>query len=217
MDKIIYLMAIFGIMISYKIMEIFFKRFFPKLINFDLSSSICYYFWGLVLLSVYLIVRPNDYVTKIPINNKSGIIFLIFFTIGVFFAFIYNQDPNVYYPKKEEKLICFNHGIILPIFEEVAFRGLILPMTVCLLGNQGYIIILLNGFLFMLFHLNYYWPIKKELLPLFFNFLVLGIYFSYLALITESIVYSTLCHIILNGGYTLYKNWKTQSEIKNYI
>ncbi len=31
---------------------------------------------------------------------------------------------------------------------------------------------------------------------------------AYLTLVTQSIIYSILCHIIVNGGNTLYRNWK---------
>jgi hypothetical protein len=203
MDKIIYLILIVVILFSYKTMESFFKRFFPKLVNYQLWESIGYYFWGLLLLIAYLIARPNDYIIKSPINNKLGIQFILIFIISTMYICI--KNPNVYYPRKDNKLRCFHYGVIQPIFEEVAFRGLILPMTIYLLGYNAIMIILLNGVIFMLFHLNY-WSFEKEALFMFLKFLIIGLAFIYITIMTQSIIYSILCHIIVNGGNTLYRN-----------
>lgn len=211
MNKIIYLILIVVILFSYKTMESFFKRFLPKLVNYQLWESIGYYFWGLLLLIAYLIVRPNDYIIKSPINNKLGIQFILIFIISTLFICI--KNPNGYYPRKDNKLRCFHFGIIQPIFEEVAFRGLILPMTIYLLGYNAIMIILLNGVIFMLFHLNY-WSFEKETLFMFLNFLIIGLAFIYITIMTQSIIYSILCHIIVNGGNTLYRNWNMNNVAK---
>lgn len=168
-------------------------------------------FLGLPLLIVYLIVTPNDYIIKSPINNKIGIVFLLCFIISTIFVCIGNQ--NVYYPHKDNKLKCFHYGVIQPIFEEVAFHGLILPMTIYLLGDHTIMIILLNGVIFMLFHLNY-WSFEKKYRFMFLNFLITGLLFIYMTLVTQSIVYSILCHVIVNGGNTLYRNWKDKNMAK---
>lgn len=125
MNNIAYLVLIGVIMFSYNILESIIKKFFPKLVKDQLWASIGYYLWGLVLLIVYLIIRPNDYIIKNPINNELGIKFILFFIISTIIICI--KNPNVYYPKKSNKLKCFHYGVIQPIFEEVAFRGLILP------------------------------------------------------------------------------------------
>lgn len=205
MSKIAYLIIIFIILFSYKALEKFFKKKFPMLIKYQLWDSVFYYFWGLILLVVYLIVKPIDYIIKYPVNNEFGIRCILYIAISTVFVCIYNE--NAYYPPRNGKLRCFHYGVVQPIFEEVAFRGLILPITVYLLGNHANIIILLNGVIFMLFHLNY-WSIEKKTLLMFFGFLIFGLYFTYLTLVTQSIIYSILCHIIVNGGNTLYRNWK---------
>jgi len=201
----IYLILIITIIFSYRI----FENIFNKLGNDQLWTNRGYYCWGLVLLVIYFIVRPNDYVFKTPINNKIGIKFILFFLTSTFFICITNL--NVYYPKKINKLKCFHYGVIQPIFEEIAFRGLILCMTINLLAIDESIIILLNGIIFMAFHLNY-WSFKKENIKLFLNFLALGILFNYITLITHSIIYSIVCHIIMNGGITVYRNWNKMEK-----
>lgn len=120
----IYLILLGVMMFSYKILENIFMKLFPKLGKDQLWTNQGYYLWGLVLLIIYFIVRPNDYIIKSPINNEMGIKFILFFIISTIFICIKNL--NVYYPKKTNKLKCFHYGVIQPIFEEVAFRGLIL-------------------------------------------------------------------------------------------
>ncbi|WBW98236.1 CPBP family intramembrane glutamic endopeptidase [Oceanirhabdus sp. W0125-5] len=205
MNKILYLLLIIVILFSYKILEKYFERFFPRIIKSQLWDSKGYYSWGLVLLIVYLIIRPKDYLFKLPINNKEGLI--VVFCFALFTLFLCIQNPNSYYPRKSNKLRCVHFGVVQPIFEEVAFRGLILPMTIFLIGDNFNMIMLTNGIMFMLFHINY-WSFEKRHFNLFFNFFFMGLFFTYVALITQSIFYSTICHIIGNGGYTVYRNWR---------
>ncbi|MBU5591315.1 CPBP family intramembrane metalloprotease [Clostridium sp. MSJ-4] len=200
----VYLILIGIILFSYTILESIVKKIFPSLGKDQLWANVGYYSWGLVLLIIYLIIRPMDYITKIPINNILGISFIISFSVVTIFICI--KDPNVYYPRKNNKLKCFHYGVIQPILEEVAFRGLILPMTIYLSGNNTSLIILLNSFIFMFFHLNY-WSLEKKHKKLFINFFMLGLFFNYIAIGTQSIFYGVLCHIIVNGGNTLYRNW----------
>lgn len=205
MSKTGYLILMVIIIFSYKQLENIFKKFFNKSINYQLWESKGYYAWGLILLIIYLVVNPIDYIVKVPVNNKWGIMAILYVGISTIFTCIYNI--NIYYPRKSNKFRCFHYGVMQPIFEEVAFRGLILPMTVYILGDHAEAIILLNGIIFMAFHLNY-WSFNKENVSMFFSFLIIGVYFSYIALITQSIIYPILCHIIINGGNTLYRNLK---------
>lgn len=206
----LYLILIVVMIFSYRILEDILEKLFPDLGKDQLWATEGYYLWGLVLFIIYFIVKPNDYIMKIPINNKNGIMFILAFMISTIFICI--KDSNVYYPKKTNKLKCFHYGVVQPIFEEIAFRGLILPMTIYLLGNSFSGAILLNGIIFMLFHLNY-WSFKKKTANMFLGFLALGLCFSYITVMTQSIIYSILCHIIINGGNTLYRNFNVKVKV----
>jgi len=82
----------------YRILEYIFEKLFPKLGKDQLWATEGYYLWGLVLFIIYFIVKPNDYIMKIPINNKNRIMFILAFMISTIFICI--KDSNVYYPKK---------------------------------------------------------------------------------------------------------------------
>ena len=211
MNNLIYLIAIVVTFFSYGILEKVFRRFFPKLIPHQLWSSVLYYAWGLVLLIIYFTAVPYDLILKMPINNKTG----IYSVLGalMILRFLYINNVDCYYPTKDKKLKCFHYGIVLPIFEEVAFRGLILPMTIYLIGDHAIIIIALNAVLFMLFHLNY-WSFKKAYLMKYVNFLLTGVVFIYITILTNSIIYAILIHIIIDGGNTLYRNWAVKESVK---
>lgn len=214
MDKIISLVGIVIILFSYKILEKILHKLFPKIVKRQLWDSLGYYIWGLLLLGIYLYVKPIDYIISKPVNNSYGVIVTIIVIIVTVYGCV--SDPNVYYPRKTGKLRCIHYSIIQPIFEEVAFRGLILPMMMPLLGNNGNILMLVNAALFMGFHLNY-WSYNKENQRMFIGFLLIGMALGYVTLMTESIVYAVICHIIINGGNTLYRNLKDDKNKKSEI
>lgn len=97
-----------------------------------------------------------------------------------------------------------NLGLIQPIFEEVVFRGVILFKLRNLLPNWPLIYIaLINAAIFSLYHLNYWRPFLKHKRRYFYFFLH-GYVFAYLALSFNSILFSVLAHVYMNGGNILY-------------
>lgn len=186
-------------------------KLFPKLGKDQLWTNQGYYLWGLILLIVYLIIKPYDYIVKKPINNEVGIVFIVIYLVVAFF--VCKAGLDFYYPKKSNKLKCFHYGVIQPIFEEIAFRGLILPMTIQLLGNNFSIVIWINGIIFMVFHWNY-WSLNKKNINLFLNFLCVGLSFAYLSFKTQSILYSIIGHIIINSCNVIYRNYKLSDKSK---
>lgn len=144
----------------------------------------------------------NNFIFNIIINKQVAIQAILITVFGI--AYVTKSNKNIYYPSYDNKIRCINFSITQPIFEEIAFRGIILPITIPLLENNFYMLIILNGFLFMLFHLNY-WSYKDGI-QLFLEFFLVGMFFANIVIITNSIIYSVVCHILTNSCFTILGN-----------
>lgn len=196
---------------SYTIIEVLLRKSDVSFIrNKRLWETQGYYMWGLVLMLSYYIVPSQQLFIKSPINNFGAIIFTIVYIAYLVVIFFYNKES--YYPKQKKTMKSVHYCIIQPIFEEIAFRGIILPLTDILLCINSINIIILNAILFTLFHINY-WSISSKNLKRFNQFYFYGLIFGGIALYTKSIFYSLIWHIMLNGGYTLYMR-KISEKIK---
>lgn len=191
---------------SYTIIEKLLRCFSIIQSSDQLWSTIWYYLWGLCLLLSVVLISPNDFVFKVPVNIGSVIGVIIVLLIFIFMSI--RNNTVVYYPKTSNLLKCINFSIFLPIFEEVAFRGIILPVLIILLSEyvKIEIILLLNGLLFSLFHRNY-WSFVQKHFGMFMIFFSYGYLFSYISYSTQSIWLSVFTHIMINGGITVYKNF----------
>lgn len=201
-----YFIVLIFVLCSYTIIEKLLRHFSIIKCKVQLWSTIWYYLWGSCLLLAVSIISPNDFVFKIPVDIRS-IIGVIIIMLLFIFASVKN-NTSVYYPKASEPLKCIHHSIVLPIFEEVAFRGIILPILIILLDKYVTIeiVLLLNGLLFALFHRNY-WSFTKEHFGMYIMFLLDGYLLSYVTYSTQSILMSVFTHIMINGGITAYKNF----------
>jgi len=212
MEEIIkYVIVILFVLLSYTIIERMLFHFSVLKNNDQLWSGVWYYLYGICLLVSVLIIRPIDFVFKVP----SGKIGFAFFIIGVMMLFLLlnlKEGKRMYYPKSDDLLECFHFSVIQPLFEEIAFRGIILPILIFFF--KGYfrteLILLMSGLLFTLFHRNY-WLFVKANIKIYFNFFFLGYILAYIAYTTQSIWISVLYHVLLNGTITVYKNKKVKA------
>jgi membrane protease YdiL (CAAX protease family) len=210
MQFIIVLIAIF----SYTFLDYMIPKVWPKSEKKQLWSGNGAFLWGGILLVTCFILRQSEYVFKLPINHQVGIQIIILVIIGT----IHNgyRNKKTYYPSKSNMKKCLNYSIFQPIFEEIAFRGLLLPVTINLFSGvlSSSWIISLNAIAFTLFHRNY-WGFCKEHINNYYGFFFVGLMLTYTAYENQSIVYAIVAHILINGTNTLYGNWKEVRRLKN--
>lgn len=105
-----------------------------------------------------------------------------------------------------------NFVLCFPIFEEIAFRGLILPIlarhpvlgqlhSTSIIDVSG--AILLTSLLFAVSHLQYYRLNRESVRFMLFAFSA-GIFFGLIAQVTGSIMLTIPLHIAFNGSAVLY-------------
>ena len=129
---ILFIILIF-VMISYTVTEKLLRHFSVIKGSVQLWSGVWYYLWGICLLASLLIIRPIDLVFRIPVNFDSVIGMIVI--IILFLSISLKKGSNAYCPKSNELLKCIHFSIILPLFEETAFRGIILPILITLLNG----------------------------------------------------------------------------------
>lgn len=191
-----YIVSILIIMCSYKFLEVVLKFIFPKLIKEELWKSVLYYIWGAAVIIAAFIV-PENYILIIPRDISTGVFFLVL--SGIYLHIICAEDMVEYYPRKENKVEYFNFVVAKPIMEEVAFRGIILPITMIFFDDITIIIIALNALIYTIFNFSYIKPEvnnNKRLVMVF----ILGAMSTYFALALHSILFACLAHILINLG-----------------
>lgn len=156
------------------------------------------YIWGVLAISAAFLVQDN-FVYKLPVMDRR----VVFVSFAIIFVNIFIAKYSGYKPVGKYNFI--NFVIFYPIFEEVIFRGLVLP----LLNNSfQYVVIeiaylpvtiavIISAFLFSIAHLQYYKLDKSSVRYMCFAF-VGGILFGAIADYTQSIVIPVLLHIGFN-------------------
>lgn len=174
----------------YKGLEVLVKKLFPKKLKYVV------YIWAMCICCIS-IVYNESFVWKIPVHADSVLhLFIIVLLINCFIS-----RQSGYYPIG--KFDIFNFILVYPVFEEMSFRGLILPLLVQNRNLPGWIGVIASAFVFAVAHLQYYKLNRRSITFMLFAFSG-GLFFGYIALITKSIVMTIPLHIAFNGSAVFY-------------
>ncbi|WP_310550240.1 CPBP family intramembrane glutamic endopeptidase [Paenibacillus glufosinatiresistens] len=164
------------------------------------------YVWAAGLLLLTFAVRGN-YVFRLPEDTGS--------VIGLFSAVLAVNLLIACYSgyRLVGALNRFNFAVVYPVFEEIAFRGLILPLlaeaaflakTVRIPGiGELNGAILLTAFLFAVSHLQYYRLNRQSIVFMAFAFSG-GLFFGRIAYATEAVLLTIPLHMAFNGAAVFY-------------
>ncbi len=156
------------------------------------------YIWGLILLlfirvlGVSINVTPND-LTRVNITYKlAGLIGLV----------IFPQMANMRFLGPHAKI----KGLVVnPIFEEIAFRGIVLqslnqfePLTQCIPHTGINAAILISAILFAFSHLLSY-GVNLPSIKLSCSCFAGGLFLGYVSLTTQTLFWCILYHMLFNS------------------
>ena len=197
---------------SFKIVERIVTLFDKRHIPFTI------YYWGILLIGASLLIKDN-YVYQLPGNFTAVLpLCLIILLINLLISRRSGYSPIGLFNT-------INFVITYPVFEEIAFRGLALPILVRheRLGEPfalelGYGIIpqlslavIITAVLFAVSHLQYY-KLNAESIR-FMVFALTGVlFFGLIAQATESILLTLPLHIAFNSSAALYAHRKTAKQ-----
>ncbi|CAH1208697.1 hypothetical protein PAECIP111892_03161 [Paenibacillus auburnensis] len=198
------LIAAVLISFSFKIVEwitgLFDKRFMRYTI----------YIWGFLLIAASLFIKEN-YVFHLPRNILTVLpLCLVILPINLLISRRSGYSPIGLFNR-------INFVITYPVFEEISFRGLILPILVrhqslgekftLELGNGLFpnlsLAVIITAVLFAVSHLQYY-KLNAESTRFMLFAVSGGLFFGVIAQATESILLTILLHIAFNGSAALY-------------
>lgn len=163
------------------------------------------YYWGAAMIGGSLL-WSNSYTFNTPQDVMKVLpLFLIILLVNLIISRSSGYNPAGTY-NTVNFVLCF------PIFEEIAFRGLVLPILAqhpglgqlhsnSLIDVSG--AILLTAFLFAVSHLQYY-KLNRESIRFMVFALSGGIFFGLFAQVTESLLLTIPLHIAFNGSAVLY-------------
>ena len=138
-----------------------------------------------------LTLKNIGYITALTICF-APVMSLISALTTIFYPADVNSDVLTYIDKLSMPLVVLALGIMPAVFEELAFRGIILPQS----RRAGFIASsLLSGLFFGLFHQDFY-QIGYAI--------VAGVFFSFLVANTNSIYSSMFSHFLINGSQVIY-------------
>ncbi|MGE1009884.1 CPBP family intramembrane glutamic endopeptidase [Bacillus cereus] len=183
---------------SYKIVDITVGIIIGKIRYQKIENEIIY-IWG-TLLTIISYFYEDNYVFRLPIHYESIVLLILIALITNIFISRYSG----YNPSGKKNIL--NFVIMYPIFEEVIFRGMIIPIL-----NNGFSIfsyfeiayipvtlpILISSFLFAISHLQYYKFNQTSIKFMLFAFLG-GIIHGMITDFSLSIVFPILLHIEFN-------------------
>lgn len=189
----IYIILAIIISFLYKILEWCTKKILSSVTKYTI------YIWALVILILSFLIRKN-YIWNLPRMNDTNILGMFFFALIVSFFLSKNSG---YRPIG--RFNCFNFVLVYPIFEELSFRGLILPLIFSCNIIDSWSAIIISAFLFAISHLQYYKLNLQSIKFMFYAFLG-GLFFAYIAIATESILLTIPLHIAFNLSATYHSN-----------
>ncbi|MEH7457299.1 CPBP family intramembrane metalloprotease [Bacillus pseudomycoides] len=183
---------------SYKIVDITVGVIIGRTLYRKIENEIIY-IWG-TLLTVIIYFYEDNYVFRLPIHYEPIVLLILIAAITNIFISRYSG----YKPSGKKNIL--NFVIMYPIFEEVIFRGMIIPML-----NNSFPIyplyeifyipvtvqILISSFLFAVAHLQYYSFNQTSIKFMLFAFFG-GIIFGMITDYSLSIVFSIFLHVEFN-------------------
>lgn len=159
------------------------------------------YYWGAAMIGVSILWR-GSYTFGVPHQVMRALpLFIVILAVNLIISRSSGYNPVGTYNT-------VNFVLAFPIFEEIAFRGLVLPILaqhpgLGQLHATGIIdvsgAILLTAFLFAVSHLQYY-RLNRESVRFMLFALSGGIFFGLFAQVTESLVLTIVLHIAFNGS-----------------
>ncbi|CAM3540309.1 CPBP family intramembrane glutamic endopeptidase [Marinicrinis lubricantis] len=162
------------------------------------ASRYFVYIWGIAAIAAALFMQ-NNFVYRLPTVDRTVILAALTIAIVNLFVAKYSGYRPV------GRLNVINFIVFYPIFEEVVFRGLILPvlneifpyafMEIAYLPVSFSVII--SAFLFAIAHFQYYQFGRLSIRYMSFAFIG-GIFFGAIANVTQSILIPVLLHIEYN-------------------
>ncbi len=183
---------------SYKIVDVTVGIIIGKTLYRKIENEIIY-IWGTILTIISYFYEDN-YVFHLPIHYESIVVLIL---IALITNIVISRYSG-YNPIGKKNIL--NFVIMYPIFEEVIFRGMIIPIL-----NNAFSIfsnfeiayipvtlpILISSFLFAVSHLQYYKFNQTTIKFMLFAFLG-GIIYGMITDSTLSIVFPILLHIEFN-------------------
>ncbi|WP_130858872.1 CPBP family intramembrane glutamic endopeptidase [Gracilibacillus phocaeensis] len=163
-----------------------------------LADKYTIYIWGFLALAVAFFVK-DEYVYQVPMIDKK----IIFIGVVILFINLFVAKYSGYEPVGKYNLV--NFVIFYPVFEEIIFRGLILPILNTTFNHYlGEIVflqittaIIISAFLFAIAHLQYYELNQSSIRYMVFACMG-GVLFGAIADYTQSIVFPILLHVAFN-------------------
>jgi membrane protease YdiL (CAAX protease family) len=182
-------------------------KIFEEILGFVRKKQLRYtvYYWGVSMIGVSMLWK-GSYVFNTPQNTRQVLpLFLLILVVNLFISRSSGYSPEGTYHK-------VNFILGFPILEEIAFRGLVLPILARhpALGqlHSNSIIdlswaVLLTSLLFAVSHLQYYRLDRQSIRFMLFAFSA-GIFFGLIAQVTGSVLLTIPLHIAFNGSAVWY-------------
>lgn len=183
---------------SYKIVDITVGVIIGRTLYQKIENEIIY-IWG-TLLTIIIYFYEDNYVFRLPIHYEPTVLLILIAAITNIFISRYSG----YKPSGKKNIL--NFVIMYPVFEEVIFRGMIIPILnnsfpIYPLYEIAYIPvtvpILISSFLFAVAHLQYYSFNQTSIKFMLFAFFG-GIIFGMITDYSLSIVFSIFLHVEFN-------------------
>lgn len=184
---------------SFKIIERIVGLLYRQHLRFTL------YYWGIVVVAASFWLKGN-YVYSLPVNLYRVLpMFLILLIANCLISRSSGYSP-------EGRFNRINFVITYPVLEEIAFRGLALPVLARhhSLGQFHHtpvielsLAVIITAALFAVSHLQYYKLNSQSVRFMIFAFSG-GLFFGQIAQVTGSIVLTIPLHIAFNGSAALY-------------
>lgn len=171
------------------------------------------YYWGAAIIALSFL-WTNSYTFSLPSNVTMVFpLFLVILLVNLFISRSSGYSPQGSFNN-------INFFLAFPILEEIAFRGLVLPILARhpALGqlHSNSIIdlswaVILTSLLFAVSHLQYYKLNRESIRFMVFAFSG-GIFFGSIAQVTGSVLLTIPLHIAFNASAVLYAKAKTRQN-----
>jgi uncharacterized protein len=198
---------------SYKIVDITIRLIIGRTIYRKIENDVVY-IWG-TLLTVSIYFFEDNYVFRLPVHYDSIVLLILITAITNVFISQYSG----YNPSGKKNIL--NFVIMYPIFEEVVFRGMIIPIlnksfpvysNFEIFNTPVTVPILLSSFLFAVAHLQYYRFNQTSIKFMLFAFFG-GIIFGVISDHTSSIVFSVFLHMEFNLFSVYYSKKSAANKV----